>query len=257
MANANNFPTDITINILLNLPRKSLVRFKSACKSWHSLIEDDQFTKHYYYLNQIMKALKTERDYSIDDTIIDPPSLISHQLTIKFINSNINGVFLLVVPLPDKILFWNPENLSESASISRGPNTTPFSLGERIYLAKFALPFRAKPSNPSWNKIDYLEVSSMNKKNESWKKMLRVEEPGSVFLKKGKGNTKDFLFFRSDKNGFVVIYDSKTRELNEFGDEIIKSKRKLKEFGIAGTQVSLLIDRTYAEALISSYDTLY
>ncbi|KAH0633762.1 hypothetical protein KY285_036517 [Solanum tuberosum] len=257
MANTNDFPTDITINILLNLPKKSLVRFKSVCKSWRSLIEDHQFTKHHYYLNQIIKAFKTERDHSIDDTIIDPPSVISDQLALKFINSNINGVFLLVVPLPDKIVFWNPENLSESASISRVPNTTSFSLGEWIYFAKFSLPFRAKPC---WNKLDYLEVCSMKKKeestNSSWKKMLKIEEPGPVFLK--KGNTKDFLFFRSDKNGSVVIYDSKTRVLNEFADEIIKSKRKLKEFGIAGTQVSLFIDRTYAEALISSNDnTLY
>ncbi|XP_049349064.1 F-box protein At2g14710-like [Solanum verrucosum] len=230
MANTNNFPIDITINILLNIPRKSLVRFKSVCKSWRSLIEAHQFTKHHYYLNQIIKGFKTERDHSIDNTIIDPPSVISHQLALKFINSNINGVFLLVVPLPDKIVFWNPENLSESASISRVPNTTSFTIGEWIYFAKFSLPFKAKPC---WNKLDYLEVCSMKKKEES-------------------------THSSSDKNGSVVIYDSKTRELNEFADEIIKSKRKLKEFGIAGTQVSLFIDRTYAEALISSNDdTLY
>ncbi|KAK4732756.1 hypothetical protein R3W88_025744 [Solanum pinnatisectum] len=211
MADTNYFPTDLTIKILLNLPKKSLERFKSVCESWRSLIEDNQFIKHHSYLNQILKAFKKERDCSIDDPIIDPPSVISHQLSIKFINSNINGVFLLAVQMPDRIVFWNPENLSESASISRwNPTTTWFFLGERIYFAKVWL---RRYLATSWNGPDYLEV---------W------------------------------KFGY-----SKTEELKEFANRITESKRKLEEFGDDDDdepQVLLFIDRTYAEALISSND---
>lgn len=85
---------------------------------------------------------------------------------------------------------------------------------------------------------------------------MKIEEPGPLFLKQCKGNTRGFLFSRSDKNG-CVVYDYSTRKLNEFADGIIESKRKLKESTIAGPQVSLFIGRTYAEALISPNAILY
>ncbi|WMV48219.1 hypothetical protein MTR67_041604 [Solanum verrucosum] len=262
MADSINFPTDLTINILLNLPKKSLIRFKSVNESWRSLIEDHQFIEQHYYLNQILNALKKERVCSIDDPIIDPPSIVSHQLSIKFINSNINAAFLLAVPMPDRIVFWNPENLNESASISRviedTTSTTYFSLGERNYFAKFSLvPYYAT----SWYKPDYLEVSTMNMRSTSysWENMLKIEEPGTVLLRKRNGYNRGFKFYRSDNNGRVVIYYLKTEELKEFANRITESKRKLEEFDDDDEpQVLLFIDRTYAEGLISSNDdTLY
>ncbi|XP_020995509.1 F-box/kelch-repeat protein At3g23880-like [Arachis duranensis] len=40
-----NIPFDIVAKILLNLPVKSLLRFKSTCKSWNEFISDPQFAK--------------------------------------------------------------------------------------------------------------------------------------------------------------------------------------------------------------------
>ncbi|KAH0739080.1 hypothetical protein KY290_037785 [Solanum tuberosum] len=89
--------------------------------------------------------------------------------------------------------------------------------------------------------------------------MLKIEEPGSLLLRQRNGYNRGFKFYRSDNNGRVVIYNSKTEELKEFANRITESKRKLEEFGDDDEpQVLLFIDRTYAEALISSNDdTLY
>ncbi|PHT26702.1 F-box protein [Capsicum baccatum] len=43
-----NFPNDITIDILIKLPVRSLIRFKRVCKSWYSLIQDGEFIKQCY-----------------------------------------------------------------------------------------------------------------------------------------------------------------------------------------------------------------
>lgn len=40
-----NLPEDIVNSILLNLPVKSLFRFKSCCKSWCSSVDDADFIK--------------------------------------------------------------------------------------------------------------------------------------------------------------------------------------------------------------------
>ncbi|XVF60530.1 hypothetical protein PTKIN_Ptkin08bG0054900 [Pterospermum kingtungense] len=39
----NNLATDLVVEILLNLPVKSLLRFKSVCKSWYALIDSNEF----------------------------------------------------------------------------------------------------------------------------------------------------------------------------------------------------------------------
>ncbi|XP_076891824.1 F-box/kelch-repeat protein At3g23880-like [Bidens hawaiensis] len=42
---AQSVPTEIAVEILLKLPVESLLRCKSVCKSWYSLISDPQFVK--------------------------------------------------------------------------------------------------------------------------------------------------------------------------------------------------------------------
>ncbi|OIT27324.1 PREDICTED: F-box protein At5g49610-like [Nicotiana attenuata] len=231
---SNNFPNDITIDILLMLPEKSLLRFKSVCKTWRSLIEDSQFAKQHYCLNKILQALENHRRFSLDAPLIEPPSQISISLTKRFMNSCTNGFFLLAFPLPDKVIFWNPD-LSESTTIRLPFPTTSFiTLGECLYLAKY-------------NMMVELEVQ---KKSNSWTKMLAITESEfePVFLKKGGG---DMLYFRRDKKEYVV-YDSKTQKFNQVKVAGFEARRKLKrEFKITGPQPLLFIDRTYVETLIS------
>ncbi|XP_061371664.1 F-box/kelch-repeat protein At3g23880-like [Gastrolobium bilobum] len=47
----SNLHWDVIHEILLRLPVKSLVRFKSVCKSWHSLISDPHFANSHYELS--------------------------------------------------------------------------------------------------------------------------------------------------------------------------------------------------------------
>ncbi|XP_009587326.1 putative F-box protein At3g21120 [Nicotiana tabacum] len=239
---SNNFPNDITIDILLMLPEKSLLRFKSVCKTWRSLIEDFQFAKLHYYLNKILQALENDRRFSLDTPLIEPPSQISISLSKRFLNSCTSGLFLLAFPLSDKVIFWNPD-LSESTTIRLPfPTTSLITLGECLYLAKY-------------NMMVELEVQKKNGTSNSWTKMLAITESefGPVFLKKGgkKNGGGDMLYFRRDKNEYVV-YDSKTQKFNEVKVAGFEARRKLKlEFKITGPEALLFIDRTYVKTLIS------
>jgi F-box interacting protein len=47
----HSFPPDIIREILLKLPVESLLRCKSACKEWYSLISDQHFIKSHYTLS--------------------------------------------------------------------------------------------------------------------------------------------------------------------------------------------------------------
>ncbi|KAJ8530769.1 hypothetical protein K7X08_023650 [Anisodus acutangulus] len=137
----NYFPHDIIIDILLNLPVKSLGNFKLVCKSWRSVIEDDQFIKQhrdqcqrdinchkillaswkwYYYCNCYSidaPQLQHERD-SDNVSLLELPVLPQldpeinltlegvHADDCVFVNS-CDGLFLLRFS-SDIIVLWNP-----------------------------------------------------------------------------------------------------------------------------------------------------
>nr|XP_009786391.1 PREDICTED: putative F-box protein At3g16210 [Nicotiana sylvestris] len=137
----NNFPHDITIDILLKLPVKSLLRFKPVCKSWCSQIEDRQFIMQHrdrcqndINCHKIFLACWNRWDhcdyYSIDaplqhDSVVSHLELplfpdINHSFsalysnTCVFVNS-CNGLFLLVFSSVN-IALWNP-TIKESRRI--------------------------------------------------------------------------------------------------------------------------------------------
>uniref|UniRef100_A0A0D9WMC3 F-box domain-containing protein n=1 Tax=Leersia perrieri TaxID=77586 RepID=A0A0D9WMC3_9ORYZ len=45
-------PEEIVEQILLRLPVKSIVRFRSVCKSWQSMIADPRFTRLHLQFHQ-------------------------------------------------------------------------------------------------------------------------------------------------------------------------------------------------------------
>ncbi|KAA8532616.1 hypothetical protein F0562_032568 [Nyssa sinensis] len=53
MTMSNGIPDDILIMILVQLPAKILVRFKSVCRSWHTLIGDPFFIKAHLMRSEI------------------------------------------------------------------------------------------------------------------------------------------------------------------------------------------------------------
>ncbi|XP_076891861.1 F-box protein CPR1-like [Bidens hawaiensis] len=126
-----NLPTDIAAELLLRLPVESVLRCKSVCKSWYSLIYDPQFVKSHLAIStrsnnhhrliyntkvlrdsrQILK-LKTcnLRDVLYDNSInnaldIDYP--LRDPLKYVYAIASCNG--LLCMAIMDELLFiWNP-----------------------------------------------------------------------------------------------------------------------------------------------------
>ncbi|KAM3356896.1 putative F-box protein [Capsicum galapagoense] len=129
-------PNDITIQILLKLPVKSLLRFKCICKSSGSLVEDPQFILLYHdsskndVNNQKIFVTGGECDnkndyfYSVDaplqhDSVASliEPSIpeINQSSRVSFTSSSSNGILLLIFPY-DLIVLWNP-TIRESRKI--------------------------------------------------------------------------------------------------------------------------------------------
>nr|XP_033513400.1 F-box/kelch-repeat protein At3g23880-like [Nicotiana tomentosiformis] len=134
----DNFPRDITIDILIKLPVSSILRFNCVCKSWRSLIEDRQFIKQHYdrykndtnfhkiFLACIKYQYHCQQYYSIDApfqhdsgiSLLEHPPKINHTLTREFVVSSCKyGLFLLAFSY-DKIILWNP-TIRESRTIPR------------------------------------------------------------------------------------------------------------------------------------------
>ncbi|XP_075086128.1 F-box/kelch-repeat protein At3g23880-like [Nicotiana tabacum] len=111
----NNLPHDITINILIKLPVKSLLRFKCISKSWRSLIEDDTYKSHKIFVTGGDCDKTDDYFYSIDgplqhDSIASllksPIPEITKLSSVCFIN----GILVLILPCYpyDLVVFWNP-----------------------------------------------------------------------------------------------------------------------------------------------------
>ncbi|XP_016457576.1 F-box/kelch-repeat protein At3g23880-like [Nicotiana tabacum] len=134
----DNFPRDITIDILIKLPVSSILRFNCVCKSWRSLIEDRQFIKQHYdrykndtnfhkiFLACIKYQYHCQQYYSNDApfqhdsgiSLLEHPPKINHTLTREFVVSSCKyGLFLLAFSY-DKIILWNP-TIRESRTIPR------------------------------------------------------------------------------------------------------------------------------------------
>ncbi|XP_058214496.1 F-box/kelch-repeat protein At3g23880-like [Rhododendron vialii] len=92
----SDLPSEMTIEILSRLPVKSLLRFKSVCKTWYDLIETPDF---------ISKHLQTQ-------STLNPPSVLvtsyhretqKHTASLFFNVGFINGAVNLDFPLLDRI----------------------------------------------------------------------------------------------------------------------------------------------------------
>ncbi|PWA93769.1 F-box associated interaction domain-containing protein [Artemisia annua] len=89
-----SFPPDIIREILLKLPVESLLRCKSVCKEWYSLISDQHFIKSHYSLSS------TNINYAHHRLICNTRSnLISCPLYDVLFNEYVNNAIQLENPL--------------------------------------------------------------------------------------------------------------------------------------------------------------
>ncbi|XP_057436218.1 F-box/kelch-repeat protein At3g23880-like isoform X2 [Lotus japonicus] len=73
----SNLPEELILHILLRLPVRSLLRFKSVCKSWLSLISDPKFGKSHYDISAspTHRCLTKGNDSEIESIDVDASSL--------------------------------------------------------------------------------------------------------------------------------------------------------------------------------------
>ncbi|KAK3001050.1 hypothetical protein RJ639_020459 [Escallonia herrerae] len=83
---SGNFPEDVVREILLMLPVKSLLRCKSACKSWYTLITKPSFKSAHFNSNATLK-----RSHCILVKRVLPEHVPPTESVLSFFNDKING----------------------------------------------------------------------------------------------------------------------------------------------------------------------
>ncbi|XP_017252319.2 F-box/kelch-repeat protein At3g23880 [Daucus carota subsp. sativus] len=117
---ADSLPPELVTEILLRLPAKSLLRCKSVCKSWLSLISNPSFIKS--HLNFALLASKTKPtllviEYPHEQVALDmndslihincvvmPWCFVTHVLVV----GTCNGIVCLDTMHGAEVCLWNP-----------------------------------------------------------------------------------------------------------------------------------------------------
>ncbi|XP_027351841.1 F-box/kelch-repeat protein At3g06240-like [Abrus precatorius] len=154
--NTFTLPHELIEEILLRLPVKSLLRFKSVCKSWLNLISDPQFAKSQFDLaavkthrlllrstNRSIKSLDIEAslrdDSSFLNLLLPPPPLSPflfhgvHHEGVEILGT-CRGLVLLLYRRGD-IVLWNP-----SIGVHKRVSHSPFCGIVELFLQGFGHP---------------------------------------------------------------------------------------------------------------------
>lgn len=107
LGDMSSIPEDIVVDILLRLPVKSIIRFKSVCKGWCALIESPEFVnRHFAHGNNperlLVRHFKDIEDYSfrlysdVTDSTREEPEHLQIPSAVKYILGPVNGVFCMI-----------------------------------------------------------------------------------------------------------------------------------------------------------------
>ncbi|KAM3327036.1 putative F-box protein [Capsicum chacoense] len=207
-------PNDITIQILLKLSIKLLLRFKCICKSWGSLVENPQFIMLYHdsSKNDVnhQKIFVTDGEcdnkddyfYSVDaplqhdfvaSLIGTPIPGINQSSRVSFTSSSSNGILLLIFPY-DLVVLWNP-TIRESRKI---PSPIP---------KKKMLERKLFPAIYGFDTSDsYYEVDLFSTRSESWK-LIGKFPPNNFFFERDIVNI--------DENVYIIAMADLSWSMNE------------------------------------------
>lgn len=141
-----SLPRDLVIEVLCLLPAMSLVRIKSVCKLWLSVIEDPEFIKIHMHRSQIMAKNKTSLlMISKDDAYQSRPRFTSIDFQYYLhmpLNFNVvgscNGIICLVAK--KHCYFWNPSTM-QSKELPKYPEFYPKALDYNHHRVKVAFVF--------------------------------------------------------------------------------------------------------------------
>ncbi|GJR94494.1 F-box associated domain containing protein [Tanacetum coccineum] len=138
-------PTKIIVEILLKLPVESLLRCKSVCKSWHSLISEQRFIKSHLTLapcNTHCRLISFDnhtKSFHLYDHVMFGKSLnvveLENPFTLKGattrIISSCNELLCIVIVVSGSstIFIWNPS----TRRVNRLPSSGEFSNAHVVF----------------------------------------------------------------------------------------------------------------------------
>ncbi|XP_017244981.1 putative F-box protein At3g17480 isoform X1 [Daucus carota subsp. sativus] len=226
----NYLPEEIIFIVLSWLPVKTLLRFKSVCKSWRSMISDTQFVgahlsnsrrKPAVLLNFVSFDRHIDVHYTPEDSyrFYLPPNVNG----MKYICS-CDGLVCLSNAYCDVIYIWNP--LTKLLKLLPRP-----SKNLKIYRGLLALGFDPISNDYKLLRIAGVEAELYSSKADSWKhvqvpetlKALRASskvvnaKPGILYMTSGK----DIIAFDLHKEVFrlYTIPPCKMSDILEFNGE--------------------------------------
>ncbi|XVF83903.1 hypothetical protein PTKIN_Ptkin16aG0531400 [Pterospermum kingtungense] len=283
-----NWPGDILIEILLKLPVKSIIRFKSVAKTWDHMFQNPSFVSQHFSISQkkSKRLLVCNWEGDIDEGIKDivmrlfvDEALVSHhncrqQLPPHFAAMNVffyicadNGMFCLLDGRSSMFTLWNPatrefRNLPECNQIfppktyrylvpTLGFGLDPFS---NDYKVVCVWDYMYKDTNITGRDYTFYKMST-----DSWRVLKEEEVPFSVdlIIRPSMSNACVngvyywLAFYRMPRPGRAMFVDNKVLAFH-LGSEVFELiESPLSETSEILGQLLLLHDR------ISICDTEY
>lgn len=231
-----DLPKDVIIDILTRLPVRSILRFKSVCKSWYALFKNPCFTTKHFLLNQSNPShhpcflFTCHRSVSINTSSRNSVTLISNEKSVDVpinieipflsiskplrISGTCNGLICLsILPLGSIILLWNPAT-REFKDLPVSPIDRPPAGPIKVV---FAFGFDANTNDYKLLRIVYycyplnqVEMYSLN--SNSWTeintrvKFLIFESSCTVFLN-GKFHWTGIGFGELNGEKVIISFD--------------------------------------------------
>ncbi|KAM3249134.1 hypothetical protein P3L10_010903 [Capsicum annuum] len=197
-----NLPEELITEILLKLPIKSLLKFRSVCKSWLELISSPEFVKNHLLLST------TNKDYN------------HHGILLKFASKNEHGVKDCSL----RVVLYHPETgaLVDLDYPGKNRHDHPFLVDSVNGLVCLAFGLYdlitcdlSVLCNNTWRHTDVWVMKEYGVK-ESWTKMLAIKKSPVGFRSHVRGPP----ILMSNEGEFLLQFGSHLGKYNPMDDSI-------------------------------------
>ncbi|KAL2944899.1 hypothetical protein RDABS01_033246 [Bienertia sinuspersici] len=226
-------PEDLILEILKRLPVKSLIRFKSVCKDWKSIINDPNFgkskqthSKTSEYLSSSYIILRS--DNSMFTLNLDLNNLAGRKNRERKgynILCSFNGVLCVHICDTENIFMWNP--ITDEARLIPSPSGMDLT---RIRLIGFGYTFiklaKLKLSRDMNHDFGVAIKDRHNlfiydmQNNRSKPDVVEVRENGMIL-------ENDHTLLATTGHGRVLIFEKRFGKINWLNDEGIRMEKLL------------------------------
>ncbi|KAJ0693585.1 putative F-box domain-containing protein [Helianthus annuus] len=134
---SDNIPFELQSEIMKRLPAESLIRFRSVCKSWKSLIHSSDFIAGYRGQQHLIKVYVTD------------PQLVVNMLKCYTIVASSHGL-LCLFGKSDGAIIWNP-SIRKAVAVG-----VPNMANSEIYRTVLGFGVCCKTNDPKIVKINYI-----------------------------------------------------------------------------------------------------